>query len=162
VRTAIAFVAGLALAAAGGVAAGQLAAQPGIATATSPTFTETARTAPTETVRGERGRKSGRAARPARQAQRRAAAPARREPGEDLRGPCDEAENANDPRCAPGGSRALGQRGGERERQKPRGRDRADRRPRAEAGRDDRGRGRGRGGRSGRSEDRSGSNRGRG
>jgi hypothetical protein len=28
------------------------------------------------------------------------------EPGEDLRGPCDEAEHANDPRCAPGAGAA--------------------------------------------------------
>ena len=29
------------------------------------------------------------------------------EPGEDLRGPCDEAEHANDPRCVPGAGTAT-------------------------------------------------------
>src|SRR5687767_9285960 len=46
-----------------------------------------------------------------------------REPGEDVRGPCDEAEHANDPRCAGGATAAGGNETRARDRRREPGED---------------------------------------
>ena len=101
-------VLGIALAAAGGAAV-QLAAPGDDASATT-TPTATATTTRSLEQQADRGtaRSRGKRGRPARRAA------VGREAGEDVRGPCDEAEHANDPRCVGGAAGGDGDRSGRR------------------------------------------------